>query len=257
MNIVQRIVVGAVVSLVAATTLSARSSAAGAQAVSPLPDPTGRAVAAPLSAAAAAPSIAGRVQQYLLTPHGEVDGLLLADGTVVKSPPHLGPMLASIAKPGDGVSVVGFFGPVTSYGRAIKALAITNTATGRTVVDQPPAERPLPPHVRGLVRAPLTVSGPVAHVLVNPKGDVDGLVLAGGEQVKLKPKTGALVLTQLGQGVGVIAASGYGTQNGFGTVLRPSPSRSAVKRSRSGGAAADHSLRLTMHSERNAIMRTN
>ena len=31
------------------------------------------------------PSVTGTVQQYLLNPHGEMDGLLLSDGTVVKS----------------------------------------------------------------------------------------------------------------------------------------------------------------------------
>jgi hypothetical protein len=163
--------------------------------------------------------VAGRFQQYLLTPHGEVDGLLLADSTVVKFPPHLGVSLASTVRPGDSVSVVGFLGFATSYGRAMKALAITNTATGRTVVDQPPADRPLPPDQRGLARVPLTMSGPLAHLLVTPKGDVDGLILAGGEQVKFKPKSGARVMTLLGQGGGVVTASGYGTRNAFGTVL--------------------------------------
>jgi hypothetical protein len=192
-----------------------------AQPVSPRPEPASPGAGArPPLATSATPSVTGRVQQYLLTPHGEVDGLLLADGTVVKFPPHLGVSLASTVRPGDSVSAVGFLGLATSYGRAMKALAITNTATGRTIVDQPPPDRPLPPDQRGLARVPLTVSGPLAHLLVNPKGDVDGLVLAAGEQVKFKPKSGAWVLTLLGPvGGGPVAASGYGTRNAFGTAL--------------------------------------
>jgi len=31
----------------------------------------------------------GQVQQYTLTPRGDIDGLILADGTEVKTPPHL------------------------------------------------------------------------------------------------------------------------------------------------------------------------
>jgi hypothetical protein len=175
--------------------------------------------AQPPLTASPSPSVAGRVQQYLLTPHGEVDGLLLADSTVVKFPAHLGMSLASTVRPGDSVSAVGILGLATSHGRAMKALAITNTATGRTVVDQPPPDRPLPPDQRGLARVPLTVSGPLAHLLVNPKGDVDGLILAAGEQVKFKPKSSARVMAMLGQVGGVVTASGYGTRNAFGTAL--------------------------------------
>lgn len=91
-----------------------------------------------LTRAQQTPSVTGTVQQYLLTPHGEVEGMLLKDGTAVRFPPHEGTALAGLVKPGDEVAVVGFFGPTTSYGRAVKALTITNTKTGQSVVDQPP-----------------------------------------------------------------------------------------------------------------------
>lgn len=111
------------------------------------------------------PSVTGTVQQYLLNPHGEVDGLLLSDGTVVKFPPHLGIALATSIKAGDAVTAVGFIGPNTSQGRAMKALSITNSQTGQTLVDEPPTTPPLPPHLRGLTSTALTVSGTVAPFL--------------------------------------------------------------------------------------------
>ncbi len=166
-----------------------------------------------------APSVTGTVQQCLLNPHGEVDGILLKDGTVVRFPPHLGTTLAGLAKPDDEVSVVGFLGPTTSYGRAIKALTITNKKTGQSVVDQPPATPPLPPDLRGLTRKPLGVRGTVARLLVNDKGDVDGLILSGGEQVKFPPPNGAVVAMMFDQGKKTVEASGYGTQNPYGTVV--------------------------------------
>ena len=179
-----------------------------------------QALPAPSAPVQPTPSVSGTVQQYLLTPHGEVEGLLLSDGTVVKFPPHLGAALASNVKPGDTVTALGFFGPVTPQGRAVKSLTITNTVTGRTVVDQPPTSRPLPPEQRGLTRVPLTVGGTVAHVLVNDHGDVDGLILSTGEQVKFRPPNGATVVMLLGQQPGVtVQASGYGTRNAFGTVV--------------------------------------
>ena len=56
----------------------------------------------------------------------------------------------------------------------MKALTITNTATGQGVIDEPPAAPPLPPDRRGLSLAPLMVTGTVVRLLVNPPGDVDG-----------------------------------------------------------------------------------
>jgi hypothetical protein len=166
------------------------------------------------------PSVTGKVQQYLLSPHGEVEGLLLADGTSVRFPPHEGQALAEIAKPGDEIAAVGFLGPATSYGRALKAITITDTATGQSLTNQSPANPPLPPDMRGLILKPLTVSGVVAHFLVNDAGDVDGLILNGGEEVKFGPHNGQVVAMMLcGQTGKTVEASGYGTQNGFGTVV--------------------------------------
>jgi hypothetical protein len=160
------------------------------------------------------------VQLYLLNPDGEVDGLLLADGTVVKFPPHLGSVLSAAVKPGANVSVVGFPGASTPYGHAVHALSITNTATGQMIVDQPPATPPVPPFARGLTRTPLSVSGTVARFLMNPPGDVDGLVLTSGEEVRFPPHIGQAVVTALGGRAGTpITASGYGTRNALGTAV--------------------------------------
>ncbi len=44
---------------------------------------------APLWDPAQLPATKGTVKQYTLTPRGDVDGLILNDGTEVKLPPHL------------------------------------------------------------------------------------------------------------------------------------------------------------------------
>jgi len=169
------------------------------------------------------PAATGSVQLYLLNPDGEVDGLLLADGTVVKFPPHLSSMLTAAVTPGANVSVAGFPGASTPYGHAVHALSITNTATGQTVVDQPPATPRIPPFMRAQARTSLTVSGTVARFLINPPGDVDGLVLTSGEEVRFPPHLGQTVVTALGGRAGTaITASGYGARNGFGTAVEAS-----------------------------------
>src|SRR5437016_10254883 len=45
--------------------------------------------AGPLWDPAQLPATRGTVKQYTLTPRGDVDGLILSDGTEVKLPPHL------------------------------------------------------------------------------------------------------------------------------------------------------------------------
>ena len=42
---------------------------------------------APFYDPAQLPSFDGKVQQFTLTPRGEIDGLILSDGTEVKTPP--------------------------------------------------------------------------------------------------------------------------------------------------------------------------
>jgi hypothetical protein len=53
------------------------------------------------------PAQRGQVQQFTLTPRGEIDGLILSDGTEVKTPPHLSTELAYSVKPGDTVTIHG------------------------------------------------------------------------------------------------------------------------------------------------------
>ncbi len=50
---------------------------------------------------------AGKVSDYARNPHGEVDGLILADDTVVKFPPHQGAELQKLVAIGDKVTISG------------------------------------------------------------------------------------------------------------------------------------------------------
>ncbi len=55
---------------------------------------------------------------------------------------------------------------------------------------------------------------------MNPPGDVDGLVLTTGEEVRFRPHLGQTVVAALGGRAGaVITASGYGTRNALGTAV--------------------------------------
>ncbi len=181
----------------------------------PVPQPGGQPPVPPAS-----PSITGNVKQYLLTPVGDVEGVELQDGTDIRFPPHMGAALTAIVKPGDRVTVMGFVAPPTSYGRAVKALTITNTSTNQSVVDQPPTTPPPPPWMRGRSMRQMTIGGSLSHYILNDRGDIDGLILNNGYEVKFAPHIGMAVAMALArQPSATIQASGYGTTNSFGTVV--------------------------------------
>ncbi|MCW5800139.1 MAG: hypothetical protein KIT40_16710 [Nitrospira sp.] len=176
-------------------------------------------ISVPPGQAQSAPSLTGTVQQYLLSPHGEVDGLLLSNGSVIRFPPHLGLALATTVKTGDAITATGFIGPRTSQGRAMNALSITNSNTGQTLIHEPPITPPLPPHLRGLTGTALTVRGTVARFVVNPHGDIDRLILSGGEEITFAPHQGALIVLALARIEGPITIAGFGARTAFGTVV--------------------------------------
>ena len=76
----------------------------------------------------------GTVRQYLMNPDGEVDGLLLVDGSQVNFPPHMSTDLTSAIKPKDTVSVQGQH--ENAY--VFRAFAIANTGTGKSVSESFP-----------------------------------------------------------------------------------------------------------------------
>jgi hypothetical protein len=159
------------------------------------------------------PTYAGRVQQFTLTPRGDIDGLILADGTEVKTPPHLSTSVAYSVRPGD---------------------AITDQATGRTVVDSgPPAppgpppppsgSPPLPPigasaattvPLPGLVEA----QGRVRMPLHGPQGDVNGALLEDGTVLRVPPPA-AMTFTALLQASQMIVAEGVERSSPLGKVM--------------------------------------
>ncbi|MDD2991428.1 MAG: hypothetical protein PHI64_21030 [Zoogloea sp.] len=158
--------------------------------------------------------VQGQVQRMLINPYGEVDGLRLADGTLVKFPPHLADALTAVVKPGDAVRVIGR----PQARGTVHADAIVNTASGQTVYDQPPPlgeGRPLPPHLRARQLQPQQVEGRVDAVLTGPRGEANGVILSDGSIVRFPPESLRLSV----QPGAPFAASGLGTRNAMGTSL--------------------------------------
>jgi hypothetical protein len=154
----------------------------------------------------------GTVARYTLTPRGDVDGLLLSDGTEVHFPPHMSAQLVYAVKPGDAVTVRG----VKAYSMPlIDALAISNDASGQIVVDRGPDRGP-----RSMAWADQLTSaqGRVQAVLHGKRGEVNGAILEDGTILRLPPPEAQRFATFLTPGQS-INAQGNGLVTPLGRVI--------------------------------------
>jgi hypothetical protein len=162
------------------------------------------------------PVATGVVKRFVINPYGEVDGLLLEDGTLAKYPPHMAAELTAAVKPGDTISVRGFH----EYAGTVKALVITNEATKSTVIEHPPAPGigMMPKHLHFATLARLAASGTVERALYGEKGEVNGVMLADGTVVRFPPHAVFQFGAQLQPGQ-TITVEGLGTQNHYGRAI--------------------------------------
>lgn len=150
------------------------------------------------------PEIKGKVAQYLLTPRGDVDGLLLADGTEVHVAPYLSTQLAFSVKPGDAVTIHGLRAKAIPM---VMAASVTNDASGAILTGGPRA-----------LMAPLEVTGTVKALLHTPRGDVDGVLLTDGTTVRLPPPEATRLAAELAVGK-TLYVRGPGSEGPLGKVL--------------------------------------
>jgi hypothetical protein len=134
------------------------------------------------------PETRGTVKQYTLTPRGDVDGLILNDGTEVKVPPHLTGQIVFAVRPNDEVSIRGLKARAIAL---IDAASITNVATGKSVVDNGPPDRSA---------AERTVSGKITATLHGKRGEVNGALLEDGTILRLPPHEAARLAAMLETG---------------------------------------------------------
>lgn len=133
-------------------------------------------------------TVSGRVDRLLRNPHDDVDGFLLDSGDEVHFPPHLGEDVLALIRVGDRVAVTGTREPRPRGEEVFEASRIVQ---GKDAID---IERPRPPRgPRGPRRGEesMQASGKIVAYSENPRGDVDGLVLADGTEIKLPPHQSA------------------------------------------------------------------
>lgn len=190
------------------------------------------------------PAVKGKVAQYDLTSRGDVDGLILEDGTEVHFPPHLGTEVVAVVKPGDAVTVHGLKARSLPL---VQAMSVTADASGKTVEDNgPPGGAPPggpmhgPMHEHGAMGGPgammmmhggpggpgwmmgrgtpATAQGTIKAQLHGPRGDLNGVLLTDGTIVRMPPPAAARLEDQIKPGQ-PIAVEGFGFTNNLGKLV--------------------------------------
>ncbi|OLE53216.1 MAG: hypothetical protein AUG51_14075 [Acidobacteria bacterium 13_1_20CM_3_53_8] len=205
-------------------------------------------------------TVKSQVAAYLLDDRSAVNGLLLTSGDQLHFSPQTGEAVAAQIKVGDEVTATGHAGTKSNYGRELRVEQIS--ANGRTITEaehgpkHPPEphdrrgpkaadERPAPPdaHAQSEARMETNVapssdadanqtqttqpetfkaSGTIQTHLVNGHGDVDGLILSSGEQMRFSPKVGKLVVAAEQGADTLVSVEGAVVRGRSGTIVRPS-----------------------------------
>jgi hypothetical protein len=163
------------------------------------------------------PSFNGKVQQFTISPRGEIDGLILSDGTEVKTPPHLSTSIAYAIKPGDTVTIHGLRAAAIPL---LEAASITDHTSGRTVVDSglgPGSD--CPRQVPGNdANGTVEVQGAIRMSLHGARGEINGVLLDDGTVLRLPPDAASNMSALLQSGKSVVA-QGDELSNPIGRVL--------------------------------------
>jgi hypothetical protein len=201
-------------SLIAATALSVAVAVAAGAAIAQTPPPPPATPVLPTYDAAQLPAVKGKVAQYTLTPRGDVDGLILDDGTQVQIPPPFSTQIVFAIKPGDAVTIHGLKARAVPM---VQAMSVTNDASNVTVTLSGFGGPGMGPHGRGRGQT-IEDSGRVKAQLHGPRGELNGALLEDGTVVHLPPPEAERLAATLAVGQ-TIYASGYGVALPYGRVI--------------------------------------
>jgi hypothetical protein len=154
------------------------------------------------------PAIKGKVAQYTLTPRGDVDGLILDDGTEVHLPPTVSTELVFAIRPGDAVTIHGLKARAEPM---IAAASVTNDASGVTVLAN--AGRRM-----GWRAPPIEDTSKIKQVLHETRGDMNGVLLDDGTVVRVPPREAERLGATLGVGQ-PLYVKGVGVTSPLGKVI--------------------------------------
>ena len=156
----------------------------------------------------------GTVTQFLLNPHGELDGFVLGKNKQVHFPPHMSKRVAKHISIGDQVKVRG----ARPRSADIIAAVLLTSSSGVAILDEGPhhdGEKHQKPHVE---KRPMEVTGEVKLSLYGPKGELRGALLTGGTSIRMPAHAAADLVSYLEPGAH-IQVWGHGVKNKYGRVI--------------------------------------
>jgi hypothetical protein len=156
----------------------------------------------------------GTVTQFLLNPHGELDGFVLGKDKQVHFPPHLSKQAAKHVSIGDAVRVRGVKPRLADI---IAAVSLTAKG-GFVILDEGPGhgdERHQKPEVE---KRAMEATGEVKLSLYGPKGELRGALLDDGTSLRMPPHAAGELAAYLTPGAHV-QAWGHGVKNKYGRTL--------------------------------------
>ncbi|HEX7813484.1 hypothetical protein [Dyella sp.] len=151
----------------------------------------------------------GRIARFIVNPNGDVDGLLLADGTQVAMPPGLGNTVAAHAHLGQNIRIEGW-----RIGDLPLLQASLVSSAGAQWTDTPPAPPPAPPAL-----SPMEAHGQVAQPLYGPRGDINGAVLDDGTVLRIPPPAAARAIAWA-EPHAPVSAKGFGVATRYGRAIQ-------------------------------------
>jgi hypothetical protein len=162
------------------------------------------------------PVAEGIVYRYLLTPRGDVNGLLLRDGSQMHVTLRAEQDLTKSIQPGDHVRV---HGRRVSDSPLVKPDVIVNVTDGRSFTVPYRLDLPMPPREERPSVNEMLAEGTIEVLLYDPlKGVVNGALLSDGTQVRLPPDVGERFHASLHKDMDV-EVRGYGTATPYGSAL--------------------------------------
>lgn len=138
------------------------------------------------------PKTEGTVDRFLINPHGEIDGILLAGGLEVHVSPHLSAGIRGAVQPG---ALIAVYGVRPRHAEMIAAVAI-DAGPGKRIVDNGPPKKDGehgkeghdgPKHGAKAQHAAMEAEGMVQRSLHGPKGEVRGALLEDGRIIRVPP----------------------------------------------------------------------
>ena len=158
----------------------------------------------------------GIVDRYLLNPRGDVNGLLLRDGSQMHVTLRAAQDLTKAVQPGDHVRV---HGRRVSDSPLVKPDVIINVTDGRSFTVPYRLDLPMPPREERPTVTEMNAAGTIQVLLYDHLKDVvNGALLSDGTQVRLPPDVGEHFHASLQQNMDV-EVRGYGTTTPYGSAL--------------------------------------